>query len=375
VIKNGGQLIVIQIPTKEQLYYRYFAEVIKSYQINPQDLDMEFPNTFLSGICQTNGIAHLDLTQEFGSLDKEIFYQYDEHLNEFGHDQLSTIISNHFDSLKTSNGIIKLLSEYNTEDRYPIQYDSNLLTFQSVRDSNIELFISKGDTHNAQRITFNDIDEFHPCLNTRANKILFTEGDQDRGETKIAIMDLDGTNRDYITKGSTFGAIPFWNKEGTKIAYAKWTSDSSGNKTQPYIVVDDLEKLTQVVITSPEYESWRPVFSPDDRFLFYISKRDDKTFDIYRYEFSTQKEENLTKTNYDEWDVAVSRDGKEIAYAANKNKNWDLFIMDLATAKTIQLTNSLGDEWDPSFGIASSDLLYAGTFGFMNGIFKMKVAE
>ena len=373
VIKNGAQLIVFQIPTKEQLYYRYFEEVIQSYHVNPKDLDMDFPSTFLSSICRVNAIVHLDLTQELGALEREIFYQYDEHLNEFGHDRVSTIISNHFDSLKNPNGAIKLLSEYNTEDRYPIQYDSNLITFQSVRDSNIELFISDSAMRNTHRITFNDIDELHPCLNTKSNKILFTEGDQVKGETKIGIMDLAGTGRYYITKENAFGAIPFWNQSGTKITYAKWISDSSGNKTQPYIVVDDLEKQTQSVITSSEYENWRPIFSPDDRFLFYISKRATGNFDIYRYDFSSQTEKNITNTSYDEWDVAISKDGGTIVYAANKNDNWDLFFMDLDTMKSVQLTNSLGDEWDPSFGYGRNDLLYAGTFGFMNGVFKMKV--
>jgi hypothetical protein len=27
VIKNGGELVVLQIPTKEQVYYKYFDEV------------------------------------------------------------------------------------------------------------------------------------------------------------------------------------------------------------------------------------------------------------------------------------------------------------------------------------------------------------
>ena len=80
---------------------------------------------------------------------------------------------------------------------------------------------------------------------------------------------------------------------------------------------------------------------------------------------------NLTSTPYEEWDPAISNNGKKLVFAANKNKNWDLFLLDLKTGQTSQLTKSLGDEWDPTFSTCGQFLYFAGNFGLHNGIFKL----
>jgi Tol biopolymer transport system component len=379
VVKNGAELVVVQIPTKEQVYYKFFEEVITNFKIDASKLDMNLPNKFLDRICKENGIKHLDLLNDFTDSEQQLFYQFDEHLNVQGHEQMAKSISNFLSNDTAKHLQPKLLSIFNTGDRYPnfSMNDCNVLSFQSFRDGNMELFLADSLLQSQKRLTWNSIDEIHPWLSSDNIKIVFTEGNQADNKTKVGIMNIDGSERKYITaEKNTFGAIPAFSYGDSKITYAEWKqNDKSGNFSNSYIVTYDLTTNKKDIITSDKFESWRPIFSPDNKRLFYISKEVNEKFDVFVYDLATGEKKNLTNTIYDEWDAAISRDGNYLVYAGKKNGNWDLFLQELSTAKTEQLTTSLGDEWDPTFSPCGNSIYFAGTFGFRNGIFRIDLKK
>jgi Tol biopolymer transport system component len=369
---NGAELIVFQIPSKEQLYYKYFEEVINGFHINVEDLNMDFPNEFLSDICSKNSIQYIDLLVPFGEQSEEVFFQYDEHLNKIGHSRLAVVLQSFIaDHLKESGGQVQMLSQQNSEDRYPIRHNGNLISYQSVRDSNIELFLADSMLRNSKRLTFNNVDELHPWLDNDKEKIIFTEGNQEEGTTKIGSMDFSGMNRQYITKEGYYGSIPSFNKSHTKIAYPEWSNSKNGDLTNAAIVIINLDTDVKTTITDSKYESWRPIFSANDSCIIYISKRESKQFDIYKYDLYNNTEINLTNSSFDEWDPFISQDDKRIVYAGFKDRNWDIFILELTTGKVQQLTHTLGNEWDASFSPDGKYIYYAGVYGFMNGIYRI----
>lgn len=371
VRENGAELIVLQIPTKEQVSYKYLNEVLNAFQINIEKLDMNFPNQWLADQCRNNEIEHIDLLEDFMHSEIPLFFDFDEHLNVNGHEQIAISINRHLFSSSTNPYPVKLLSTLNVGDRYPVfSGDNRFLLFQSWRDGNMELFIADSTLQTSERLTWNKVDEIHPWPSPDGKQIVFTEGEQSLNKTKVAIMDISTNNRRYITNDvNTYGAIPAYNYQGDKITYAEWFVIDE-KLTNPYIVVHDLTTQQKQTITTDEYESWRPIFSPDDKKLFYIA-RNNNQFDIYEYVFKNNSRRNLTKSNYDEWDAAISRDGKRLVYAGRKNNNWDLFLIDIESGQKIQLTDSKGDEWDPTFSPCGKFIYYAGTYGLRNGIFRM----
>jgi len=369
----GAELIVFQIPTKEQIYYKYFEEVVTAFKLDIEKLDMKYPNTFLKNLCDGNEITYIDLLDDFLTAEGELFYQFDEHLNVPGHVQVANSISKYL-LVEEDCQRPTLLSRLNVGDRYPnIAINSHgTLTYQSFRDGNFELFLSDTLLLNIERLTWNNIDEAHPYISPDGNLIAFTEGDQAGLKTKVALMQANGNGRKYITtQENTFGAIPAFNHTGTKIAYAEWQFDADGKLSNPRIVIFDLLQGEKHVITSDSFEHWRPVFSPDGKKLYFIAKENNNQFDIYEYSLDEGVRRNITNTPYDEWDPAISPDGKTLVYAAQKNNNWDLFLHDLQLNQCKQLTDSQGDEWDPAFSPDGISLYYAGTFGLRNGIFKL----
>lgn len=362
----GAELVVFQLPSKEQLYFHYLDEVITGFDLDIREFDMTIPNRFLKSLCESREIKYLDLFDAFSNAEKEVFFTYDEHLNPFGHEILASalsafLISERFD--------VEYLSQSNSGDRYPsFNGDGSKICFQSMRDGNMELFLTDRNLLHQTRLTFNSIDELHPSFFDKGTKILFTEGDQERGDTRISWLDLESRTRGYIERDS-FGAIP--NAVHDQIVtYAKWTKDRFGKMTLPVIAAFDISRQEEKIITSSQYESWRPVQWHDS--IAYISKRNN-VFGLYVYSLSSETESVLMEGPGDIWDPSFSPDGRKIVFSMKQNDQWDLFSMDLRDRKPIRLTDTIGDEWDATFSPDGRFIYFAGVFGLRNGIYRMAV--
>lgn len=377
VRENGAELVVLQVPTKEQVGYNYFEEVINNLHIDPAMLDMELPNRLLKNWCLENKIAYLDLHDDFSTSEKALFFEFDEHLNVDGHWQMASSIADFFYRNGVEKTQVEVLSRLNVGDRYPnfSLHRPQMLAYQSFRDGNMELFVSDSLLARPERLTHDKVDQVHPWISPLGDYLLFTEGDAVGDETKVVLMDVQTKAKHYlISDPLTFGAIPTADREWLRVTYPQWHKDpKTGRYSNPYIIVHELAtgKVTQ--LSDDSSEAWRPIFSADGQSVFYISKQHQQQFDIFRCDLSTGKQTNLTRSKFDEWDIAVSPDGKSIAYAANRDGNWDIFIQELASGKVNRLSRSLGNEWDVAFSPDGTYLYYSGTFGLRNGIFRLKL--
>src|SRR5699024_7170958 len=93
VKENGAELVVIQIPTKEQVYYKYLEEVITNFSIDASKLDLAFPNRLLAEFSQDHYVQHLDLLSDFSETHYDLFFHFDEHLNSNGHERIAKSIA------------------------------------------------------------------------------------------------------------------------------------------------------------------------------------------------------------------------------------------------------------------------------------------
>lgn len=371
VHRNGAQLLVVLIPTKEQVNPKYLEEVTRAFSIDPGQLDMRRPNEVLASLGSELGVDVLDLLPPFLSADENPYYEYDEHLTDAGHRIMADAIAQHFEASDDTR--IRWLSDGLGPDRYPlISQDGSLITYQSLRDRNMELFVATADLRERRRLTFNDVDESHPTLSQDNSRIMFTEGAPESQRTEVVLMRLDGSERKVLTsEPDVFGAIPTFSRSNLQVTYAEWRYDEGSRRfSLPRIVVRDLYSGQKRYITAEGRDSWRPVFSPDGRQLFYIS-RSSGQFDIYGYDLQSGIERKLTQTPFDEWDPQVSPDGSRLVYAAKADGNWDLFVTELSTGRAFRLTHTKGDEWDPSFTPDGRSILYAGKFGLTEAMYEL----
>ena len=380
VERDGSRLVVLFIPTKEQVDPRFFEETVEGFGINTDRLDMERPNRLVAEACDALGISLIDLLVPFKASTAPPFFDYDEHMSPHGHRLMAASIaeavrSGRVAGLETTSAAPEMLSRDLASDRYPVEYASGgLVSYQTVLDGNTEIVLADSAFEDLQRLTVDDVDQAHPMLSPDLSRVVFTEGDAETMETRVVEMGVAGMGRRVISGGDgAFGAIPVYSPDGRSLAYAAWERDGAGGYTLPRIVVLDLETGTRTGASPEGEEAWRPAVSVSGA-VAYI-KRVDGQFDVFLRPPGTGRETRLTETPYDEWDPSFSPDGGTLAYAAQADGNWDLFAVAAQEgAEPTRLTRSIGDEWDPSFSPDGRSLLYAGHFGTMKGIYRLPLA-
>lgn len=367
-LKNNVELVILLIPTKEQVYFKFFQEVVKTYNIDVAKLDMNYPNRMTKRLTDSLGIKFIDLMDSYSFAEGQVFYDFDEHLNPLGHQVTAEVLTDSLHSWDIPSGA-KLLSKDFYGERYgnPSQ-DKSIVVYQSVKDGNMEIFISDSNNLTQNRITVNEIDDLHPMLNKTNDKVLFTEGDYQLGKSDVYIQNITGDDKIEISNDlNEYGAIPVFSKSNKSIAYCSWYLKDQ-IITKPQIVIFNSETKEKLNITNNGFENWRPFFSPDESKLVYISKRENY-YQLYLFDLVTQVETKLVNTSWDIWDPAFSDDGNKIIYSAKQKGNWDLFEFDLNSKAVKQITDTKGDEWDP-FYISDSTLIFSGSFGPFRCIYK-----
>lgn len=376
VQRSGAELVVYQIPTKEQTYFRFFQEVVDGFQLDVTKLDMDYPDQLVASWCEELGLEYISMLKPFQSTELPVFFDFDEHLNSHGHQVIANYIASELTGLEKPK--VNRISKDNLWDRYPSpSTDYKSFSYQSLRDGNMEIFFADSTLQNPKQITFNSVDESHPMIAGHRKLLAFTEGSQETGQTNVVLQDLTLGSRKYVTLGKFHhGAIPFFSRDEKYLAFASWYRDSTSNKqSNPVISVMNLDNGVQHQITVDEYESWRPFFSPDGKKVIYISKRDLGIFRIYENTVTGGEEKLLIDMGFDVWDPSISPDGRFLAFAGRKNDNWDLFIYRFSDQSVVQLTNTLRDEWDPAFSADSRTLYFACESGLSNGIYKIPLPE
>ena len=105
-----------------------------------------------------------------------------------------------------------------------------------------------------------------------------------------------------------------------------------------------------------------------DRYRFkadYEGYLDNRKTHLYGFELATKKLDTLTKGNYNESDLSISKDGKMIAYASNvsaspdQNDNTSIFLLALGASQSpIKLTTYKGSNRSPKFSPDNLSIAY-----------------
>ena len=343
-------------------------EVLDEYNISKEEIDLSIPNKLCQSIANALRVELYDLTTEFRQSNSFPFFTHDEHMNVVGHQLIAERIVKELSSI---SGGYDYLSEGNYHERYPTIHADGTMVYQSQTEHYYT--INRLNMNNGYREElWRGVSELvHPMISNDGRYLVFTEGEQESLNTDVILYDFFKGHQVAINKKPAKGAIPCVNKSATKIAFPSWTMEH----TTPSIVLYDIATGRQTQFEDG-VECWRPVFSNDDRHIYYIQKEtQDSHFVIKSYDVATGKKCVVLKHPYDIWDIAVSPSGKYIAYAGNKDTNWDLFIYDMEQKQSRQITHTLGDEWDPAFGISDDDLWFAGVFGINDGIYHIKLKK
>ena len=366
--KLNAELVVMLIPSKEQTSDEMLSEVQRKFGITDDELDMFAPNRITKGVCEDLGIPIIDLYEPFRQSSKFPFFMRDEHLNTDGH---KLIASEYASVFANEKGKYEIFSSANKNERYPTFYDDGMSVLFQSQEPEIYQITSSNLIRSRENVLWSSPKELiHPMISANGKWLVFTQGDQDHGETDVVLYNFDLGDYINVNPIGFRGAIPTFSNDSKLIAYPKWRDNEN-----PVISIYDITQGKEVLtIGNRQSEVWRPAFAPNDSILYFIQMEKNGLFGIKAFNLQSNTITNLLKCDYNIWDIAVSPSGNKIAYAGNKDGNWDLFIFDIPTKQINQLTKTIGNEWDPIF-LTEDELWFAGEFGFNNGIYHVQLNQ
>lgn len=364
--KINAELVVMLIPSKEQISDEMLNEVCNRFDISKEELDMTVTNKITRETCNRLGISLIDLYDCFRQSEKFPFFMRDEHLNPDGHKLIASAVKSAFDAEKSKYDVFSL---GNKNERYPTFYDDDLsVLFQSQEAETYFVKSSNLIRSREENIWASPKELIHPTISKDGKWLAFTQGDQDRGETDVVLYNRN-TGADLRVNPAGFrGAIPTFSNDSRFIVYPKWKDNEN-----PIISIYDIDNQTEILtIGDKTTECWRPIFAPNDSIIYYIRMEADGLFGIRKFNIATKEDSNVLKTNYNIWDIAISPNGEKIVYAGNKDGNWDLFLLDIVSNNVSQISQTIGNEWDPVF-YNDDEIWFAGEFGINNGIYHLRL--
>ena len=174
----------------------------------------------------------------------------------------------------------------------------------------------------------------YPRLSNDDSRMLF-QSDKS-GNWQLMIMDMQGNTSVPVMTDTYNNNFPDWSPDNNLIAF---TSDRDGNE-EIYLINTDGTGLKR--ITNDPGRDIHPYFSPDGNSLLFNSTRINGSFDVFKYEISSDTLIQLTNTPSNETCARYSPDMKYIVMLKNDASSDDIYLMD-KTGSLSNVTNTPSD--------------------------------
>ncbi|MGP6087332.1 Tol-Pal system beta propeller repeat protein TolB [Antarctobacter jejuensis] len=146
-------------------------------------------------------------------------------------------------------------------------------------------------------------------------------GPKDARQKRLAIMDYDGANVQYVTGDDSIVLAPRFSPNGDRVLY---TSYETGF---PRIHVLTVGTVSSNILQAGEgVMSFAPRFSPDGRMVVYSLTQGSNT-DIYAMDLASGATRRLTSSPSIETAPSFSPDGTKIVFESDKSGTQQLYIM------------------------------------------------
>ena len=136
---------------------------------------------------------------------------------------------------------------------------------------------------------------------------------------RIAIMDYDGNNHEYLTNGKNIAITPRFSPDGKKIAYLSFS-----NK-KPTVFLLDLDTKKEKTLGNFSGMSFAPRFSPDnEKIIFSLTKSGSSN--IFIQKLSNNETIQVTNNRHINTSPSFSPDNKWIVFSSDRSGKQNLYI-------------------------------------------------
>jgi TolB protein len=153
-----------------------------------------------------------------------------------------------------------------------------------------------------------NVAHLHPSLSPDHTQIVFGLDDNNGRYFQLYKMDLASGQVSQLTNDRSTHSSPIWSPDGTQIAFV--TMQDGQNEI--YVMKADGSNVRR--LTHRPGDDYAPLWLPNGKQLIFGS--DQKGYNVFSLDMRSGVVRNLTNlTDSDAWNVALSSDGTQIAYA------------------------------------------------------------
>jgi TolB protein len=155
-------------------------------------------------------------------------------------------------------------------------------------------------------------------------RVVFVAESGPRGHRikRLAIMDQDGANPQYLTSGATQVLTPHYSADGQRITYMTL----SDNQTNIYLF--DLDTGRQEALGHLSGLVFSPRFSPDGSKVAFSQTKNGNT-DIWVMDLRTHAQARLTADPGIDTSPSFSPDGRQIVFNSDRSGTPELYVMNV----------------------------------------------
>jgi TolB protein len=161
-------------------------------------------------------------------------------------------------------------------------------------------------------------------------------GPKDARLKRLAVMDYDGANVQYLTDSGAIVLAPRFSPNGRQLVY---TSYESG---EPQIMIMDVASLERrALLNASDQMSVAPSFSPDGgRAVFSVAQGGNS--DLYIIDLASGQTTRLTDAPSIETAPSFSPDGSQIVFESDRSGNQQLYVMPASGGEARRISNGAG---------------------------------
>ncbi|MBY6113015.1 Tol-Pal system beta propeller repeat protein TolB [Mameliella alba] len=183
------------------------------------------------------------------------------------------------------------------------------------------------DTSGWRRLAHKVADEVYSRLTGESpyfdSRVVFVSetGPKDARQKRLAIMDYDGANVQYVTDDSSIVLAPRFSPNGDRVLY---TSYQTGFPRIHLLTVGTVSST--ILQVGDGVMSFAPRFSPDGRMVVYSLTQGSNT-DIYAMDLASGATRQLTSAPSIETAPSFSPDGQRIVFESDRSGTQQLYVM------------------------------------------------
>ena len=205
------------------------------------------------------------------------------------------------------------------------------LVFMRKTDSATQIRLTDEDGRNSRDLTSGSDLHLFPDIRWDGKYVVFAEGRTSEAFW-IVLQEIASGQKTILSEKNGLHFYPRFSGDGKFVIYS--TAVAIGAKSS--LIRMNFETRTEVIIPEAESASF-PNLSQDGSFaVFQIGDSPDHKR-IVRYDFDTQKQEDLTSVGAFS-EPAISKDDQWIAYVQKNGRNSNVFIKNLSEGTDINLT-------------------------------------